>query len=137
MTWWSKIKIAKVVRYELAGRQSLYQSNDEIRKLLPFEGESFEWLHLSDPSVEISHTVVLQEGQLIASLYIAPQALLPDRDWVVGLFKRERLSAMHRKALLAGQAMIMQNNEGPLVCSCFKVGKKYHHQNHSRTKHHP
>lgn len=123
VTWWSKIKIAKAVRYELAGRQSLYQSNDEIRKLLPFEGESFEWLHLSDPSVEISHTVVLQEGQLIASLYIAPQALLPDRDWVAGLFKRERLSAMHRKALLAGQAMIMQNNEGPLVCSCFKVGK--------------
>ena len=30
---------------------------------------------------------------------------------------------MHRKALLAGQAMSMSNNDGPLVCSCFKVGK--------------
>ena len=42
---------------------------------------------------------------------------------MASLFKRERLSAMHRKALLAGQPMSMANNEGPLVCSCFKVGK--------------
>ncbi len=62
-------------------------------------------------------------AQLIASLDIAPKALLPDRDWVASLFKRERLSAMHRKALLAGQAMSIGNSEGPLVCSCFKVGK--------------
>ena len=90
---------------------------------LPFEDESFEWLNLEDQTAHISHCVILQDGHLIASLYIAPKALLPDRDWVASLFKRERLSAMHRKALLAGQAMSMGESEGPLVCSCFKVGK--------------
>lgn len=85
--------------------------------------KSFEWLNLEDQTAHMSHSVVLQDGHLIASLYIAPKALLPDRDWVASLFKRERLSAMHRKALLAGQAMSMGNSEGPLVCSCFKVGK--------------
>ena len=48
---------------------------------------------------------------------------MPDRDWVAGLFRRERLSALHRKALLAGMPMSAANNDGPLVCSCFKVGK--------------
>ena len=90
---------------------------------MPFQDESFEWLNLEDQTAHISHSVILQDGHVIASLYIAPKALLPDRDWVASLFKRERLSAMHRKALLAGQPMSMANNEGPLVCSCFKVGK--------------
>ncbi|MDM1764455.1 MULTISPECIES: nitrate reductase [unclassified Acinetobacter] len=121
--WWTKIQTAKAVRYELADRRRFTQTTEHLKQLLPFEDESFEWLNLEDQTAQISHSVVLQNGQLIASLYIAPKALLPDRDWVASLFKRKRLSAMHRKALLAGQAMSMGNNEGALVCSCFKVGK--------------
>ena len=121
--WWTKITTAKAVRYELADRRKFTQTTEHLKELLPFQDESFEWLNIEDQTAHISHSVVLKDGQLIASLYIAPYALLPDRDWVASLFKRERLSAMHRKALLAGQAMSMANNEGPLVCSCFKVGK--------------
>lgn len=121
--WWTKVTLAKALRYELADRQKFSKTTAQLKTLLPFTDESFEWLNLEDQSAQISHTVILQNGVLIASLYIAPAALLPDRDWVASLFKRERLSAMHRKALLAGQAMSMSNNDGPLVCSCFKVGK--------------
>lgn len=123
MVWWTKIQTAKAVRYELADRQRFSKTTERIKELLPFEDESFEWLNLDDQTAHISHSVVLQDGQLIASLYIAPKALLPDRDWMASLFKRERLSAIHRKALLAGQAMTISGNDGPLVCSCFKVGK--------------
>ncbi|MGD9698334.1 molybdopterin-dependent oxidoreductase [Acinetobacter sp.] len=121
--WWTKIITAKAVRYELADRKKITQTTEQLKELLPFQDESFEWLNIEDQTAHISHSVVLKDGHLIASLYIAPKALLPDRDWVASLFKRERLSAMHRKALLAGQPMSMANNEGPLVCSCFKVGK--------------
>ncbi len=121
--WWTKIQTTKAERYELADRRRFTEITEHVKELLPFDDESFEWLNLEDQTAHISHSVVLQEGQLIASLYIAPKALLPDRDWVASLFKRERLSAMHRKALLAGQAMSIGNSEGPLVCSCFKVGK--------------
>ncbi|WP_166168091.1 nitrate reductase [Acinetobacter sp. SA01] len=121
--WWTKIITAKAVRYELADRKKFTQTTEQLKELLPFQDESFEWLNIEDQTAHISHSVVLKDGHLIASLYIAPKALLPDRDWVASLFKRERLSAMHRKALLAGQPMSMANNEGPLVCSCFKVGK--------------
>lgn len=121
--WWTKVTTAKAVRYELADRRKYDDITKHLKELLPFQDESFEWLNVDDDSAQISHSIVLKDGILIASLYIAPRALLPDRDWVAGLFKRERLSAMHRKALLAGQPISMNNNEGPLVCSCFKVGK--------------
>ena len=121
--WWTKIRTAKAMRYELADRQKFSTTTEQLKCLLPFTDEDFEWLNLEDQSAQISHSVVLKNGVLIASLYIAPTDLLPDRDWLASLFKRERLSAMHRKALLAGQAMSMGNNDGPLVCSCFKVGK--------------
>jgi len=123
MVWWIKITTIKALRYELADRQKFAHTTEHLKELFPFQDESFEWLNLEDQTAHISHTVVLKEGHLIASLYIAPKALLPDRDWIASLFKRERLSAMHRKALLAGQPMSMVNNGGPLVCSCFKVGK--------------
>ncbi|RLL49943.1 nitrate reductase [Acinetobacter cumulans] len=121
--WWTKVTTAKATRYELADRQKFSATVEHLKELLPFTDESFEWLNLQDQTAHLSHSIVLKDGQLIASLYIAPQALLPDRDWIAGLFKRERLSAMHRKALLAGQPMSMSNSAGPLVCSCFKVGK--------------
>ena len=123
MVWWTKITTAKATRYELADRRKMSATTEKLKELLAFEDESFEWLNVEDPSAYISHNIVLRDGILIASLYIAPKALLPDRDWIASLFKRERLSAMHRKALLAGQPMSMGNSEGALVCSCFKVGK--------------
>ena len=123
MVWWNKIQTTQAIRYELADRRRFSDITGQIKSLLAFDDESFEWLNLEDQTAHISHSVVLQDGQLIASFYIAPAALLPDRDWVAGLFRRERLSALHRKALLAGQAMSMGNSEGSLVCSCFKVGK--------------
>ena len=121
--WWTKIRTSHAFRYELADRQKLSTTTEQLKTFLPFTNEEFEWLNLEDQSAQISHSIVLKNGVLIASLYIAPTGLLPDRDWVASLFKRERISAMHRKALLAGQAMSMSNNDGPLVCSCFKVGK--------------
>ena len=123
MVWWTKITTAKATRYELADRRKISATTQHLKELLAFDDESFEWLNVEDPSAYMSHSIVLKDGILIASLYIAAKALLPDRDWVAGLFKRERLSAMHRKALLAGQPMSMSNSEGALVCSCFKVGK--------------
>ncbi|MEC8058207.1 MAG: molybdopterin-dependent oxidoreductase, partial [Pseudomonadota bacterium] len=120
--WWAKIKTAKAFRYEIAARQSFDQTQNNLKNFLPFIDET-EWLSLEDRSSQLSHSVILQDGILIASLYIAPADLLPDRDWVAGLFKRERLSALHRKALLAGTPISATNSDGPLVCSCFKVGK--------------
>ena len=121
--WWTKIKTAKAMRYEIADRHSIDQTQKNLKSFLPFVDETYEWLSIEDVSAQMSHSIILKDGILIASLYIAPSDMLPDRDWVASLFKRERLSALHRKALLAGMPMSAANNDGPLVCSCFKVGK--------------
>ncbi|MCU4412471.1 molybdopterin-dependent oxidoreductase [Acinetobacter sp. WU_MDCI_Axc73] len=121
--WWSKIQLHKAVRYEVADRRSFKDIQQYLKDFLPFADESFEWLNLHDATMQMSHSVILKDGIVIAAFYIAPPEMLPDRDWVASLFKRERLSALHRKALLAGAPMNMSNQDGPLVCSCFKVGK--------------
>ena len=121
--WWAKVKIAKAVRFEIADRHNFDQTQKNLKSFLPFVDETYEWLSIEDVSAQMSHSIILKDGILIASLYIAPSDMLPDRDWVASLFKRERLSALHRKALLAGMPMSAANNDGPLVCSCFKVGK--------------
>lgn len=123
VTWWVKIAATPAIRYELADRKPLHQMVSHLKAYLDFQDEAFEWLNLDDASAQMSHTVILYKNQLVATLYIAHQTQLPDRTWLNTLFKRQRLGAMHRKSLLAGQAMSMTATEGPLVCSCFKVGK--------------
>ena len=121
--WWAKVKIAKAVRFEIADRHNFDQTQKNLKRFLPFADEIYEWLNLEDVSAQISHSIILKDDLLIACLYIAPTDLLPDREWVASLFKRERLSALHRKALLAGLPMSVRSHDGALVCSCFKVGK--------------
>lgn len=122
-SWWTKITTAKASRYELADRRLFTDAIQTVKALPGFKAEDYEWLHYDDTCSQLSHSLVLKNGLLVASLYIAPPDLLPNREWVATLFKRERLSAMHRKALLAGLPMSVQANDGPVVCSCFKVGK--------------
>lgn len=74
ITWWTKVKTHQAFRYELSGRQKFSEVTQNIKVFLPFDLESFEWLSLDDPSANINHSVILKDGILIASLYIAPQA---------------------------------------------------------------
>lgn len=122
-SWWTKIATAKASRYELADRRPFSEAVQAVKSLPGFKAADYEWLHYDDACSQCSHSLILKDGLLIACLYIAPPDLLPNREWVATLFKRERLSAMHRKALLAGLPMSAQSNEGAVVCSCFKVGK--------------
>ncbi|WP_151708981.1 nitrate reductase [Acinetobacter brisouii] len=123
VSWWNKITTPYAAQYELAGRQNFNTVTSNIKALLAFDDDSLEWLDLKDQSQQLCHIVVLKDNQLVACLYIADKAFLPDRAWIASLFKRERLSATHRKALLAAAPMNAGSSEGPLVCSCFKVGK--------------
>lgn len=122
--YWVKVVHPHALRFELAGRQPLSTLPDVLQQALNFQADEYECLALDDPSVGLYHRVILAQGRVIASLYIAAAGLLLDRDWAAQLFKRQRLSAMHRKSLLAGQPLAAQDLEGALVCSCFKVGQK-------------
>ena len=59
-----------------------------------------------------------------ACIFLAPRAELPPRTWLAGLFTKESLSADDRMALLAGIPPAASVDTGPVVCSCFGVGRK-------------
>ncbi|KAB0629886.1 nitrate reductase, partial [Burkholderia stagnalis] len=64
--WWTKVMQTKAVRFELADRQKFSTTTEQLKRLLPFTDEDFEWLNLEDQSAQISHSVVLKNGVLIA-----------------------------------------------------------------------
>ena len=82
-----------------------------------------DWLEYSDEGSGIYHAAVIVENRLQACIYIAPRDLLPDREWMASLFVKARLSARDRMALLAGSPLGSNNDAGPTVCSCFRVGR--------------
>ena len=123
-TWWVKIAAADATRIEVVGRLPVNSVLTALADLLPdaFD-EDVEWLDYQDAQLDIVHLIVLRRGKLVAAFYLAPKDLLPQRDWIAPLFTRQRLSALHRRSLLAGVPMTSVAYEGPIVCSCFKVGQ--------------
>jgi assimilatory nitrate reductase catalytic subunit len=48
---------------------------------------------------------------------------LPSRAWLSNLFAKKRVSEVDRAALLNGGPGSSAEDPGPLVCSCFGVGR--------------
>jgi assimilatory nitrate reductase catalytic subunit len=131
VSWWTHVQTQSAARYELAGRQrhqdiskyakNVLLDNDHIKIMM--DDDSADYLEYLDESAGIYHAAVIFNNQIQACIYIAPRELLPDREWLANLFTKSKLSARDRMALLAGSALGSGNDAGPLVCSCFKVGK--------------
>jgi len=71
-------------------------------------------------SYRAAHVV---KESLAACLFISRRPDLPERAWLAGLFEREKLSATERVSLLAGRPPGAREDVGPMVCSCFAVGR--------------
>jgi assimilatory nitrate reductase catalytic subunit len=54
---------------------------------------------------------------------VSPRPDLPSRAWLSGLFVQEKLEEVDRVGLLVGQPVNPQADTGPVVCSCFGVGR--------------
>jgi assimilatory nitrate reductase catalytic subunit len=61
--------------------------------------------------------------RLLACLFVAPTKALPSRTWIGALFAEEPLADASRLAILAGRAPQGGQESGPIVCSCFSVGR--------------
>lgn len=62
---------------------------------------------------------VLDNGRLVAALYVSPDPVLVSRQWAVGLLTSENLTA---STVLAGRPGADMPDSGAIVCSCFSVG---------------
>jgi assimilatory nitrate reductase catalytic subunit len=63
------------------------------------------------------------EGRLESCVFVATGKALPSRTWLATLFAADRLADEDRLAILAGRAPKGRAESGPVVCSCFSVGR--------------
>jgi assimilatory nitrate reductase catalytic subunit len=124
ITWWSALRGDGFFRYELAGREVPSDWSEWLRQRLGALDCDEDYLDYHDPASGIHRAARLVEGRLAGCLFISRRPDLPERGWLGGLFAQGALSASERAGLLAGRPAGAQRDSGPLVCSCFGVGRE-------------
>ena len=117
-----RVPMAHAQRLELAGQGDAALFLAWVQATLG--GEATCWGTYQDMGRGVYHAALVRHGRLEACLHIAPRALLPAASWLDGLFGQARLIRHDRLALLAGMPLAGSRQEaGPMVCSCFRVGR--------------
>jgi assimilatory nitrate reductase catalytic subunit len=94
-----------------------------MRRRLGATATDADYLDYQDAAAGVYRAAHLVDDRLRACLYLSRRPDLPDRGWLAGLFERDRLAAAERIALLAGRPAGAREDAGPLVCSCWAVGR--------------
>lgn len=120
--WWTRVQGENFTRYEIVGR-SLTDWTREARRLLQVpDAADVDWIEYRDPARLLFRGAWFIGEKLQAAIYIDCRPTLPDRAWLGRLFAGGKLNAAMRASLLAGRTL-EGSDPGPLVCSCFGVGR--------------
>lgn len=120
--WWTRVQGEQFLRYELVGRGFTNWSADARRLCGAAANTDIDWIEYYDPAHRLYRGAWIIDDRLQACIYIDGRPGLPDRAWLAGLFGKRKLDDAARVGLLAGRAA-GGADLGPLVCSCFGVGK--------------
>jgi assimilatory nitrate reductase catalytic subunit len=121
--WWTRVQGAQFTRYELVGRSHPDWTREARRMLGVPDGADVDWIEYSDPARRLYRGAWLSNEQLQGCIYVDGRPTLPERGWLASLFAKTKLDAASRSGMLAGRALAGADT-GPLVCSCFGVGRK-------------
>lgn len=117
---WRRIPQDACQQHEFAGRGDAVE-RDALRKVLS-KGLAGELVSYEDAATGARREAWIENGRLLAVLYMTTTGRLPPRDWLVELFTEDTLSAEARSAVLFGRPPGAAIDRGPLVCACLKVG---------------
>jgi assimilatory nitrate reductase catalytic subunit len=121
---WSKRAVAGGWLYELAGPEPASDGILLARRLIdaPPRGGAIEYADARRGLFRAGLTDAA--GALTECLYVGPADAQAERSWLLVLFAaRQSLSDADRRALLSGRPPTAMPSEGPIVCSCFQVGR--------------
>ena len=121
-SYWSCSRGEGLWRYEIAGDQVPKDWSESARSLLCQYAEKIEWAEYYDSAVNRYRAARIENGRLESCIFIGPNFLLPERDWLLNLFKDEKLDDKDRVNLLSGKPASEQKDTGRTVCACFNVG---------------
>jgi assimilatory nitrate reductase catalytic subunit len=123
VAWWTVIKGEQFYRYELAGRGIQAEPTAWLRGLLRVSEPDADYIDYRDDAAGVYRAAHIVDDRLVSCAYVSRRPDLPDRNWLGGLFKQRKLDESARAALLAGRLPGARPDLGPLVCSCFAVGR--------------
>jgi assimilatory nitrate reductase catalytic subunit len=123
VTWWTLARGNQHLRYEIAGRKVPRDWSMWARWLLNAADDA-DWVEYSDPAAHVFRGALLIDDRISACVYLSPRPDLPSRTWLASLFERGRIGDAERMGLLMGQPADPLADTGPIVCSCFGIGRK-------------
>jgi assimilatory nitrate reductase catalytic subunit len=123
VTWWTLARGNQHLRYEIAGRKLPRDWSMWARQLLNVADDA-DWVEYSDPAAHVFRGALLVDDRISACVYLSPRPDLPSRTWLASLFERGRIGDAERVGLLMGQPAEPGADTGPIVCSCFGIGRK-------------
>lgn len=121
--YWVKTRRKGFWHYEIAGNEVPDEWDAWARARLNCKDPNVEWSEFFDRAQARYRGTRIVDGRLESCVFIGPDFRLPDRDWLIGLFASESLSRRERSRLLAGSPGDDIQDPGPIVCSCFGVGR--------------
>jgi assimilatory nitrate reductase catalytic subunit len=121
--FWSAVPRAGHWRIELAGRTEPAEAWAALRTLAA-DGAAVEFAD----AVRADYRAVALDGArgLAAAVFFhaSPEAISADRDWLGEHFAAARLAAADCRGILAGRPQAPRPPRGPIVCSCFAIGRE-------------
>ena len=110
--YWTRVRTAHGTLTELAG----VDDPMALLKLLP-KGDLAE---VHDAKRGIIRAAVIENGQLVAALFITRDTSLPPRDWLIAQLGGE--TEANTMELLAGRPATALPDRGAIICVCFDIG---------------
>jgi assimilatory nitrate reductase catalytic subunit len=107
-------------RYELAGEELPASWPEWADSVL---GPRASRIELTDVAGGRYRGANVEGDALQACVFVATAKWLPSRNWLATLFGSQKISDADRLAILAGRAPKGSLETGPIVCSCFAVGR--------------
>lgn len=123
LAWWALARGDQFLRYEIAGREQPEDWSIWARTLMGSEDDA-EFIEYYDSASSIYRSALVANGRIEACAFVSPRIDLPAREWLAGLFVKEEIQDLDRVSLLAGHPADPSADAGPIVCSCFGVGRK-------------
>ena len=125
VTWWTRVTGTQFHRYELAGRQQIADWPAFARAALGIDvaDADADWLEFEDRTAGQYRAAHIVDDRIRACLFVSPRPDLPSRAWLSGLFAKDRLEEIDRVGLLVGEPADRSADVGPIICSCFGVGR--------------
>lgn len=136
---WVKVKGEQFLRYEMAGLTELDDPETRARQVLglgmpeaaihseelgiSIAKDDADWIDYRDPATGVYRAAWLVADKIEACIFISPTPSLPARSWLATLFVKEEIDEQDRKAILLGEPPDPSADVGPIVCSCFGIGK--------------